>query len=102
MTNDAWAPRSAEHQLGPPATFQLAELVLGAPLLHSSFEIRHSFNAIAVPATSGDKFRAQFLAQIRNMNIEKIRHRAVVFVKQVFVKGSAGDEFAAMQREIFQ
>ena len=35
------------------------------------------------------------------MDIQKIRERAVVLVEEMLVKGSAGNHFAPMQREVF-
>ena len=48
-------------------------------------------------ATRGNKFRAEFFSQIRNVDIEEIRHRAVVLVEEVLIERGAGDQFTAMQ-----
>src|ERR1043166_4910175 len=61
-----------------------------------------SFDAIPVSPSGRDEVRAEFLAQVRNVDVEEVRHRAVVFVEEMFVKRRAGDEFAAMQREILE
>ena len=60
-----------------------------------------SFDAIAVAAAGDDEFRAEFFADVGNVNVEQVGKRAFVFVEQMLVKLRARDDFAAMQREKF-
>ncbi len=52
-------------------------------------------------AARDDEFRAEFFADVGNMNVEQVGKRTFVFVEQMFVKLRARDDFAAMQREEF-
>src|ERR1039457_2806970 len=60
-----------------------------------------SFDAIAVAAPRGDEFRAEFFADVRDVNVKQVGKRTFVFVKQMLVKLRPRDDFAAMQREKF-
>jgi len=51
-----------------------------------------------VAATRGDEFRAEFFADVGNVNVQKIGKRTFVLVKQMLVKLRARDDFAAMRR----
>ena len=59
------------------------------------------FNTVAVSSSRGDEFCAEFFADVRDVNIQQVRERAVILVKEMFVKLRACDDFAAMQREKF-
>src|ERR1051325_6296744 len=82
----------------------------GVPYLNTSmfgvrcsmFDVRSSLNAIPMPPPRRDKLRAEFLAEVRHVDVEQVGHRAVVFVEEMLVKRRARDEFAAMQREVFK
>ena len=52
-------------------------------------------------AAGDDEFRAEFFADVGDVNVEQVGKRTFVFVEQMFVKLRARDDFAAMQREKF-
>ena len=60
-----------------------------------------SLNAITMTAPRGDEISAQFFADIGDVNIQKVGHRAFVLIEQVLVKLRARDDFAAMKGEKF-
>jgi hypothetical protein len=59
-------------------------------------------DAIALAAASGDQTLAEFFADAKDVDVEEIGKSIVGFVKEVFVKFGAGDEFAAMEGEVFE
>jgi len=55
-----------------------------------------------VPAVGDDEFTPELLTEVKNMYIEQVGEGIVAFVEEMFVERRAGDDFAAMQRQIFE
>ncbi len=53
-------------------------------------------------AARDDEFLTKLLAQIENLDIENVRARRVALVVEMFVERGAGDDCAAMEREVFE
>src|SRR5207253_8266023 len=68
----------------------------------SAFGFRSSLYTVPMPPSRRDKLRPQLFAQIRHVHIEQIRERAVILVKQMFIKRGAGNHLTPEQREEFQ
>src|SRR5579859_1290282 len=60
-----------------------------------------SFDAIPVAAAGGNEPRPQFFTDVGDMHIQQVGKRAVILIKQVFVKLRAGDDFSAMPGKKF-
>src|SRR6266545_6976442 len=61
-----------------------------------------SFYAISLPATGGDEVVSQFFANAEDVHVHQIGQGVVAFVEQVFVQRRAGDDLAAMKRQVFE
>src|SRR5438093_5879590 len=64
--------------------------------------MRLGLDAVSLAAARGDQVAAEFLANAEDMNIEEVGNRVVIFVEQMLVERGPGDDFAAMQWEIFE
>jgi hypothetical protein len=54
-----------------------------------------------VAAPRGNELGSKLFAQIGHVNIQQIRHRAVVFIEQVLVQSGAREELDGLLRFIF-
>ena len=55
-----------------------------------------SLNAIAVATPRGDEISAQLFADVGDMNVQQIGHRAFILIKEMLVKLRPRDDFAAV------
>ena len=44
---------------------------------------------------------AEFFANVGDVDVEQVGKRTVIFIEQMLIQSGAGDELAAMKREIF-
>src|SRR5881396_3474014 len=63
---------------------------------------RISFDAIALPAASGNEIAPELFTNAEDVDVHEVGQCIVAFVEKMFVERRAGDDLATVQRQIFE